>query len=132
MDHRESKKIYKYVQLSRELKENVEHKRDCDTNSSVGTWNGPPGLEKKKTAGIGNSKKQNHPDHSVVKIGLNTEKSHGDLKRFDVTQTPVKTHQLTRQWKTRTKWNNNDNHIFFKLEKNKMKFKKKGKSAKWW
>ena len=31
----------------------------------------------------------------IVKIGLNTEKSSGDLRRFAVTQTSVKAHQLT-------------------------------------
>ena len=35
-----------------------------------------------------------HPNDSTVKIGLNTEKSPGDLRRVDVTQTPVKEHQL--------------------------------------
>ena len=30
----------------------------------------------------------------------NTEKSSGDLRRFAVTQTPVKVCQLTMEWKT--------------------------------
>ena len=34
-----------------------------------------------------------HPDYSIVKNGYNTEKSPGDLRRFVVTQTPVKGHQ---------------------------------------
>ena len=33
---------------------------------------------------------RDHPDHSTVKICLNTEESPGDLKRLAVTQTPVK------------------------------------------
>ena len=35
-----------------------------------------------------------HPNDSIVKIGQNTEKSPGDLRRLAVTQTPVKDHQL--------------------------------------
>ena len=31
-----------------------------------------------------------HPDYSIIKIGQNTEKSPGDLRRLAVTQTPVK------------------------------------------
>ena len=37
----------------------------------------------------------------VIKIGQNTEKSHGDLKGLAIIQTPVKDHQLTPVWKTR-------------------------------
>ena len=32
---------------------------------------------------------------AFIKIGQNTEKSPGDLRRLAVTQTPVKDHQLT-------------------------------------
>ena len=32
---------------------------------------------------------------SITEDGQNTEKSPGDLRRLDVTQTPVKNHQLT-------------------------------------
>ena len=31
---------------------------------------------------------------SIVKLGQNTEKSPGNLRKFAVTQTPVKNHQL--------------------------------------
>ena len=41
----------------------------------------------------------NHPNYSIVENGQNTEKSHGDLRRLAVTQTPVKYHQLTQMWK---------------------------------
>ena len=51
------------------------------------------GLEK-KTGGIGNLMKQNHTEHSIVKSGLNTEKSPRDM-RIDITLTLVKVHQLT-------------------------------------
>ena len=36
-----------------------------------------------------------HPNNSIIKIGQNTENSPGDLRSIDVTQTPVKDHQLT-------------------------------------
>ena len=48
------------------------------------------------TGRIGNKRKNgDYPDYSVVEIGENTEKSPGDLRRFEVTQTPVENHQLT-------------------------------------
>ena len=33
-----------------------------------------------------------HPNYSIIKIGQNTKKSPGDLKRLAVTQTPVENH----------------------------------------
>ena len=36
-----------------------------------------------------------HPDYSIIKIGKNTEKSPGDLRRLTVSQTPGRNHQLT-------------------------------------
>ena len=38
---------------------------------------------------------QDHPNYGIVEVAQNTEKSPGDLRRLDVTQTPVKDHQLT-------------------------------------
>ena len=38
---------------------------------------------------------RDHPDYSIVEIGLDTEKSPRGLKRLAVTQTLVKDHQLT-------------------------------------
>ena len=55
----------------------------------------------KRTGRFGNKEVSgDHPDFSVIKIGQNTEKSPGDLRRLAVTQTPVKIHQLTLVWKT--------------------------------
>ena len=34
-------------------------------------------------------------EQSIIKVGQNTEKRSGDLRRLAVTQTPVKNHQLT-------------------------------------
>ena len=41
------------------------------------------------TERVGN---QDDPKYSIVEISQDTEKSHGDLKRLVVTQTPVKDH----------------------------------------
>ena len=44
----------------------------------------------KRTGGVGNKRRsRDHPNYSVIKIGQNTEKSPGDLRRLAVTQTPV-------------------------------------------
>ena len=40
------------------------------------------------------------PIYSIIKIGQNTEKSPGDLRRLAVTQTPIEDHQLTLVRKT--------------------------------
>ncbi len=36
-----------------------------------------------------------YPNDSIAEDGQSTEKRPGDLRRLDVTQTPVKNHQLT-------------------------------------
>ena len=36
-----------------------------------------------------------HPNCSIIKIGQNTEKSPGNLRRLAVTQTPVENYQLS-------------------------------------
>ena len=38
-------------------------------------------------------------NYYIIENGQNTEKSPGDLRRFAVTQTPVKNHQLTLMYK---------------------------------
>ena len=40
-----------------------------------------------------------HPNHSIVEIGQNTEKEPGDLKRLAVSQTFVESHLLKLVWK---------------------------------
>ena len=39
-----------------------------------------------------------HPNYSIVEISKNTEKRPEDLRRLAVTQTPVKSHQLTLEF----------------------------------
>ena len=41
-----------------------------------------------------------HPDDNIIENGQNTEESAEDLRRFAVTQTPAKNHQVTLMWKT--------------------------------
>ena len=47
------------------------------------------------TGGFENKKRGDRPNYSIIKIGHNTEKSLGDLKRIAFTQTPVRNHWLT-------------------------------------
>ena len=44
-----------------------------------------------------------HRNNSIVKIGQNTKKSPGDLRRLAVTSTPVENYKLRLVWKTRKK-----------------------------
>ena len=54
-----------------------------------------------RTGGLGNKKtSRDHPNYNIIKIGRNTEKNPGDLRRLAVAQTPVKNHQLKLMWKT--------------------------------
>ena len=93
------------------MEQKVEHEGDSDTNCCGCTYDDPqrtgknPGrLENKKTSG-------DHPDNSIIKIVENTEKSPGDLRRFAVTPTPVRTHQETLVRKILRGVNsNNDNN----------------------
>ena len=50
----------------------------------------------KRARGLGNKRTSgDNPNYSMAKIGQNTEKSPGDLRRLVDTQTQVKDHQLT-------------------------------------
>ena len=51
------------------------------------------------TEGIGNKRKNQYYMDRSIKISSNTEKSPGDLRRLDVTQPPVKDHELQQQTK---------------------------------
>ena len=68
----------------------MEHERDGDTDCNrgvryshqrIGTETGRTG--NKDTSG-------NHPNDSIIEIGLNTEKSPGHMRKLAVTQTKVK------------------------------------------
>ena len=73
----------------------MDYESDSDTNCNwgaryshqrVGTGNG--GLGNKRTSG-------EHPNDSFIKIGQNTEKIPGDLRKPAVIQIPVRNYQLT-------------------------------------
>ena len=73
----------------------MEHESDYYTNSDWCFWYfhqriivGTGGLENKRMSG-------DHPNYYIIGNGQNTEKSPGDLRKFAVTQTPVKEHQQT-------------------------------------
>ena len=54
---------------------------DGDTNRNRSTWSNPQWIGHMRTSG-------DRINYSIIKIGKNTEKSPGDLKRLAVTQTP--------------------------------------------
>ena len=98
-DHRvklkESEKKDKYLDLAWELKKIVEHKSDVYTNCNWCSWYRHQ-MIKKGTRGLGKKRRSgDHPNYCIIKIGQNTEKSPGELRKLAVTQTPVKDHQLT-------------------------------------
>ena len=101
-DHRmklkESEKSDLYLDLARELKK---------------LWNLKVTLILIVIGGLGTVTKQlvqeqkdleirarDYPNSSIIKIGQNSEKSPGDLRRFVFTRAPIKNHQLTLITKT--------------------------------
>ena len=68
----------------------MKHESDGDTDYTWCAWNDPQRFGE-KIRGIGNQRKnRDHSDHNIVEISLNSEESHGDLRRLVSTQTPVK------------------------------------------
>ena len=90
---RKRKKRDKYLDLAREFKKKTsEHEIGGDINcnwwerySHQGIGKGAEILGNKRISG-------NHPDYSIIKIGQNTEKSPGNLRRLAVTKTSVENH----------------------------------------
>ena len=81
----------------------MEHEGEGDTSCGWCSLDNPQMIDK-RTGRIGNKKtSRDHPNHSVIKIGQNTEKSPVDLKRQTVTQTPMKNHPLSLVWKTQSR-----------------------------
>ena len=93
---KESEIIDKQFDLVREGK-TVEHEVDSDMNCSGCSWNDQQRLEKENGKIRSQRKNRNHPDLSIVKIGWNSEKSLGDLRRLTVTQTPWKS--ISQRWR---------------------------------
>ena len=94
MKIKEREKIDEYLDLARELKK-VWNRRVKLISVVVGHWNVTQGLES-GSGRVGNRKKnRDHQNYSIDKIGQDTEKNPGDLRRLALTETPVKDHQLT-------------------------------------
>ena len=72
----------------------MERKGDSDFSCSWCTWNDAQRISK-GTGRLRNQRtRRDHPDNSITKIGQNTEKSPGDLRKL-VIQTPEKNEQQT-------------------------------------
>ena len=68
----------------------MKHKGDGDTNYGWCTRNNLQRIGK-GTGRLGNKRiSGNYPNYSIIKIGQNTKKSPGDLRKLAVTQTPGK------------------------------------------
>ena len=73
----------------------MEHESDSDTNCNWVSRHGHQKMDK-GTGALGNQRASgDYPNDTIIKIGLNTKKSPGDLRRLAVTQTPVENHRLT-------------------------------------
>ena len=64
----------------------MEHESDGDTNCNWCTWYSHQRFGT-DIGELGNKMSGDHPNYSIVKIGQNTEKSPGDLRRLPVTET---------------------------------------------
>ena len=73
----------------------MKHESDGVTNCNWCAWYSHRRIDN-RTGGLGNKRTSgDHPKNSIIKIGKNTEKSPGDLRRLAVTRTPVECHQLS-------------------------------------
>ena len=92
---KECEKKDKCLDLARELKKNYRNEGDNCTNCDWCFWY----CKKRVTKGTGVfgiwRTSGDHPNYSIVENDQNTEKCHGDLRRFALTQTTMKDHQLT-------------------------------------
>ena len=91
----ENEKGDKDSDLARELKNLMELKVDGDTNCYWCARNDPQRLRRVRNR----TTSRDYPNYSIVKIGQNTEKNPGDLRRLAVTCTQVKDHLLKLVWK---------------------------------
>ena len=69
----------------------VEHESDGDT---IYNWC-PRYNYQRISIGTGRVGNNRTSGDGIIKISQNTEKSPGDLRRFAITQTPVRNHRLT-------------------------------------
>ena len=99
-NNNECEKKHKYLDLARELKKQWNMKVtimpiEIDAFGTV-TKGLLKGLEELEVDWMS----ADHQNNNIIENGQNTEKSPGDLRRLDVTQTPAKDHQMSLMWKT--------------------------------
>ena len=88
--------FWTWTLLVNKKKKTMEHEGDGNTSCNQRARYSHQRIGLLPTGGIGNKNtSSDHPNYSTVKIGQNTEKSPGDLKRLVVTQAPVEDHRLT-------------------------------------
>ena len=74
---------------------NVEHESDGDTSCNWCSWCSHQMIGT-RTGELGNKRMSvDHTNYCIIERDQNTEKSHGDLRRLAVTQTPVRNLRLT-------------------------------------
>ena len=72
----------------------MEHESDVYTNYDWCSWYSHQRINK-GSGGLGIKRMgEDQPNSCITEIGQNTKKSPRDLRRFAVTQTPVKDHHL--------------------------------------
>ena len=78
----------------------MEHEVGGDISCSWCTWDNPQRIGKGTGRFRNKRTDRDHPNLSITKIDQNTEKNPEVPRRLAVTQTPVRTHQLTPVRKT--------------------------------
>ena len=100
-DNQRRRKERQVLRFCHRTEKAIEHEGDCNTSCNWCAFNDPHRLCKAAARGDGNRRSSgDHSNYNIVKVGQNTEKSPGNLRKLAVTQTPVKKHQLTLVWKT--------------------------------
>ena len=116
-----------YLDLARELKKTMEYEVDGYTNCNWGARSNPQSFGKGTRRLRNRGRSRDHPSDSMIEVGQNTEKSPGDLRKLNVTQTSVKDPQLVWNLLRSDNNNNNDNAVpadhRIKLKENEKKDK---------
>ena len=73
----------------------MEHESEGYTNCNWYSWYRHQWIDT-GTEGLGNKRASgDHPNYSIIKIGMNTKESPGDLRKLALIQTAVRKHRLT-------------------------------------
>ena len=92
---KESEKIDKYLDLSRELRKQWKLRVTLIPIVIGGRWTVSKSFERGLAELKIRGRIGDNPNYCIVSVSQNTEKSPGDQKRLAITQDPVKYHQLT-------------------------------------